>query len=663
MVKESEARILLVDDDQTKRYTIAKMLLRAGFEVQEADSGNEALRLVTVLPDLVILDVKLPDISGLEVCRRIKSDPATRGIPVLHISTTFVDIEDKAHGLDSGADGYLTNVAEPLELVATVRALLRARRAEDAAELSSRQWQTTFDTISDGVTLLDSAGKVVQVNRTLERILGRPWSELVGNSLSVLLDDPADSEGSLFAQMLASRSRRARDLSLGECWLHVSVDPIRDAVGAIKGALCLVSDITDRKRMEMQLLRQAEELQDAARRKDEFLAMLAHELRNPLAPLANTLEIIRLQSSSNSLIEDSLDIARRQIQHMARLLEDLFDVSRITRGKVDLRKKTIDFNLIVAHAVEMAVPLVESLHHELTVALPPEPLRIDGDPTRLEQIVSNLLNNAAKYTERGGRITVSLTRENNQAVLRVQDSGIGISAEMQRHVFDLFVQADHSLDRARGGLGIGLTLVRSLVELHDGSISVHSDGPGLGSEFVVRVPAIPEHTPVDSNVKRPSSPVASGRLRILIVDDNRDSARTLARVLELGGDEAFCTYDGPSTINLVATHEPDVVLLDIGLPGMDGYQVAEQLRTRWSADDLTLVAVTGYGGEEDHYRVRRAGFDDHLVKPVNLELLEKALEGRRTRGEITSRTNSGRPTESAEEKLSVARRDKPSGSP
>ena len=309
------------------------------------------------------------------------------------------------------------------------------------------------------------------------------------------------------------------------------------------------------------------------------------------------------------------------------------------------------------------MPLVESLHHELTVALPPEPLRIDGDPTRLEQIVSNLLNNAAKYTERGGRITVSLARENNQAVLRVQDSGIGISAG------DAATMSSISLSRptirwtARGGLGIGLTLVRSLVELHGGSISVHSDGPGRGSEFVVRVPAIPEHIPVDSNVKRPSSPAASGRLRILIVDDNRDSARTLARVLELGGDEAFCTYDGPSTINLVATHEPDVVLLDIGLPGMDGYQVAEQLRAKWSADEMTLVAVTGYGGEEDHHRVRRAGFDYHLVKPVNLELLEKALEGRRTRGQITPRKNGGRPAQSTDEKFSVARRDKPSGTP
>ena len=228
-MQEPITSILLVDDDDAKRYTIAKTLVRAGFEVQEAATGSEALRLVASLPDLVILDVKLPDIDGFEVCRRIKSDPATCAIPVLHISTTFVDIEDKVHGLDSGADGYLTNVAEPLELIATVRALLRARRAEDAAQLSTRQWQTTFDAISDGVMLLDASGKVVQANRTLERILGRPWTEIVGKELPDLWDGPTQPEESLFAQN-ARVSARARPTIArsGDCWLHVSVDPLRD---------------------------------------------------------------------------------------------------------------------------------------------------------------------------------------------------------------------------------------------------------------------------------------------------------------------------------------------------------------------------------------------------------------------------------------------------
>ncbi len=631
MGKKTDNVILLVDDDAAKRYTLAKTLTRAGFDIQEATTGNEALRLVASRPDLVILDVKLPDIDGFEVCRRIKSDPATAAIPVLHISTTFVHLEDKLQGLDSGADGYLTNVAEPLEIVATVRALLRARRAEDAAQISTRQWQTTFDAISDGVMLLDASGKVVQANRTLERILDQPWTEIVGKDLPELWDEPSPPAKSLFALMLVSGGREAKDLSRGDGWIHVSVDPLRDGEGSIKGALCLVSDITDRKRMEMQLFRQAEELQKAGQRKDEFLAMLAHELRNPLAPLANTLQIIRMQVKGDSLVEESLDIAGRQIQHMTRLLEDLFDVSRITRGRVELRKKVFDLGTVVEHAVETALPLLNALRHELAKSLPAEPLRIEGDPTRLEQIVTNLLNNAAKYTEPGGKIAISLCREQDQAVLRVRDSGIGITPEMQRIIFDLFVQADQSLDRARGGLGIGLTLVRSLVELHGGRISVQSAGPGHGSEFTVSLPAVSDQSPATPHDRAVPENREARPMRILIVDDNRDSARTLGKVLELDGHDTFCVYDGLSVSDQVASFQPDVVLLDIGLPGLDGYQVARQLRRRFGREDLTLIAVTGYGGERDHASAKLAGFDQYLVKPLNISKLQELFAVRQGR--------------------------------
>ncbi len=629
MSKQPEARILLVDDDEAKRYTIAKPLERAGFELVQAACGADALRLVASFPDLVILDVKLPDLSGFEVCRRIKSDPNTSSIPVLHISSTFVDIEDKVHGLDCGADGYLTSVAEPLELIATVRALLRARKAEDAASLSTRQWQTTFDAISDGAMLLDSSGMVVQVNRTVERILECPWVELIGHDIASLFGESENPQESLFSKMLASRDREATDLSLGTRWLHVTLDPVRDAAGNIKGALCLISDITDRKSMETQLLRQAERLQEASQRKDEFLAMLAHELRNPLAPLAHTLEIIHRQTKGNQLIEDAVVVAKRQIQHMSRLLEDLLDVSRITRGTVDLRKRPLDFNTIVGHAVETTLPLFEAHKHELAVALAKAPLIVNGDPTRLEQIVSNLLTNAAKYTEPGGQINVSLAAEDRRAVLKVKDNGIGISPDLRHQIFDLFVQADHSLDRAHGGLGIGLTLVRSLVELHGGEISVHSAGPGQGSEFTLRIPLV-DVVAGETLVTASEEPRPPRRpMRILVADDNRDSARTLARVLELRGDEVFCTFDGPSTIEFVNHNAPDAVLLDIGLPGMDGYQVAEQLRRQWSSDRLKLIAVTGYGGDADLRRGRNSGFDHYLLKPLDLDNLAKVLSASR----------------------------------
>ena len=630
MTRRTGSLVLLVDDDVVKRYTIAKTLTRGGYDLLEAGSGAEALRLASsTLPDLVILDVKLPDIDGFEVCRRIKSDPATAGIPVLHISTTFVDIEDKVHGLDSGADGYLTSVAEPMELIATIRALLRARRAEDAATLSSAQWQATFDAISDGVMLLDSSGKVVQANRTLERILGRPWTEIVGKAPAELWDEPSDDPRSLFTRMLESHDRESTDLAFGDSWLHVAVDPLRDAGGSIKGAICLVSDITDRKRMEMELLRQADELHQASQRKDEFLAMLAHELRNPLAPLANTLQIIRSQVHGNAVIEESLDVARRQIQHISRLLEDLLDVSRITRGRVDIRKKALELNSVVNHAVEASLPLIEACRHELKVNLPSEVLWVEGDATRLEQIVSNLLNNAAKYTEPGGQITISLAHEGGQAILTVADNGIGMTPELQAHVFDLFVQDDRSLDRSRGGLGIGLTLVRSLVELHDGTVLASSPGPGQGSEFQVRLSVVKSQPAAHAQTRTLTSADERARqLRILVVDDNRDSARTMAKILELAGHSVAYSYDGLTVVDQVAAQHSEVVLLDIGLPGIDGYQVAEQLRGSYPSKELMLIAMTGYGGDVTNTRARRAGFDHFLVKPVSLSSLKEMLASR-----------------------------------
>jgi PAS domain S-box-containing protein len=632
MIDRPEATILLVDDDEAKRYSIARTLRRSGYAVVEAVSGSEALRLVAARPDLIVLDVKLPDIDGFEVCRRIKSDPTTRNIPVLHVSGTFVDIEDKVQGLESGADGYLTSVAEPLELVATVRALLRARRAEDAAHLSARQWQTTFDTISDGVMLLDGEGKAVQVNRTLERLLSRPWNELVGQDIPSLLGDPEQSARTLFDKMLESGARSSRDVARGDQWLRVSVDPIRDSDLVIKGALCLVTDITSQKRLEMQLLAQARRLQEDDRRKDEFLAMLGHELRNPLAPLSHALELIGSPAASPEIAQEALDVARRQVQHMSRLVEDLLDLSRITRGRIELRKQAVDFNAIVAQAIEASRPMMESRGHEFVTGLCRDPLPLEGDPTRLEQIVTNLLNNAAKYTEPGGRVSVNLSREGHEAVLSIRDSGIGITSEMQRSIFDLFVQVDQSLDRSQGGLGIGLTLVRSLAELHGGTIAVHSEGTGRGSEFVVRLPVHSE-APAEAGEVPPSPESApSLRRRILLVDDNRDSVRTLAKVLELRGFDSRSAGDGPTALEIAEAWTPDAVVLDIGLPGMDGYQVASRLHELRGDHAPALIALTGYGGGDARRQALDAGFDHHFVKPVNLDELCRVLASPALRG-------------------------------
>ncbi len=618
--------VLIIDDDDAKRHAIAKILRRAGYAIRESETGMDGLRLAAEKPVLIILDVKLPDVSGFEVCRRIKEDPATAAIPVLHISTTFVDIEDRVHGLEGGADGYLTDVLEPIELIATVKALLRARKAEEAAQISTRQWQVTFDAISDGVVLLDRLGQAVQINTAMEDILGRPWDELSGRSIYDLLPVSPAPMDSPFLRMLDSGRREAVELNLGDRWLRVTVDPIRDADGVVKGGLCIASDITDRKRLEEALRQRAEELASADLRKDEFLAMLAHELRNPLAPIANSLEAIRLDRSDPKATEEALDIAGRQVGHMARLLDDLLDVSRFTRGNVQMRKITMDLNTVLKQAIETSNPLIEAGGHELSVSLPDAPIWLEGDPTRLAQVVANLLNNAAKYTDSGGRIALTAYGEGDEAVVRVRDNGIGLAAEMLPRVFDLFAQEDRSLDRSQGGLGIGLTLVRSLVQLHGGSIHAQSPGPGLGSEFTVRLPA-PRALSSPARHEGGSAPATlpSPLLRVLVVDDSQDSARSLARVLKLWGHEVHVAHDGPEAIEATTTGCFDVILLDIGLPGMDGFQVAERIRGRTTTPAPVLIALTGYGQEGDMARSRSVGFDEHLVKPVSLEQLREVL--------------------------------------
>lgn len=630
MLEPPLVTILLVDDDDAKRYTIAKILAKANFKVREATTGAEAIRLVLEQPDLIILDVKLPDISGFEVCRRIKSNPATAAIPVLHLSTTFVEIEDKVHGLEGGADGYLTDVLEPLELIATVKALLRARRAEEAAQLKARQWQVTFDAISDGVVLLDGNGRMVQVNQALNRILGESWNDPTPRTFHEVLGIPPNRNDSPFLRMLETSQREAIELKRGDRWLQVAVDPVRNHDDQIKGALCIISDITDRMGMEAELRQRADELAAADQRKDEFLAMLAHELRNPLAPILNSLEEIRLNKPSDLAIGQALDVAGRQVRHMSRLLDDLLDVARFTRGKIQLRKEPVNLAALVPLAVETARPLIEANGQELTVTLPSRSVRLEGDPTRLAQVVGNLLNNASKYSEPGGKITLSLEREGGEGVLRVHDTGIGMTAEMLPRVFDLFSQADLSLDRSQGGLGIGLTLVRSLVEMHGGTIVASSPGLGHGSEFVVRLPILPEVAPPPppvTTIENPTKGTVAGARRVLVVDDHKDSALSLARVLRHWGYDVRVAHDGPSAIEEVANQPFDLVLLDIGLPGMDGYQVAGHLRELSGAGSQgpVIVALTGYGQEEDLRRAWSAGFDLHMVKPVSLDDLRQLL--------------------------------------
>jgi len=354
--------------------------------------------------------------------------------------------------------------------------------------------------------------------------------------------------------------------------------------------------------------------------------MLAHELRNPLAPISNAVHILRLRGSNEPDIRSIQEMVDRQVQQLVRLVDDLLDLSRITRGKIRLQSESVDIASVVTRAVETSQPLIDARNHELTVVLPSQPLRVRGDAVRLAQVVSNLLNNAAKYTEEGGRIQLSAASENGEAVLRVQDNGVGIPPNMLSSIFELFTQVDRSLDRAQGGLGIGLTLVHTLVEMHGGRVEAFSGGTNQGSEFVVHLPILIGEPTAAAPLERVLGAAGEPRRsRVLIVDDNIDGARSLSILLEMGGHEVRTCYDGPSGLAEAELFCPEVVLLDIGLPGMDGFEVARRLRAREASPRPLLVALTGYGQADDVRRSREAGFDHHLVKPADPAALTALL--------------------------------------
>ncbi len=382
---------------------------------------------------------------------------------------------------------------------------------------------------------------------------------------------------------------------------------------AERSAQRLLVALTERARVE-------EQLREADRRKDDFLAMLAHELRNPLAPVLTAVQLMARKQQAGQDIERERDVVERQVHHMRRLVDDLLDVSRVTRGKIHLQRRPLELVGAVGRALEAARPFAESRQHTLRVELPQGPVWTEADPVRLEQVLSNLLHNAAKYSEPGGRITLTLSREAGEAVVRVADTGMGIPSEALPHLFDPFMQVARTLDRAQGGLGLGLTLVKQLVEMHGGRVEVVSEGVGRGSVFTVRLPLLSaDRVPAQPVDARPEPEAPSRSRRVLVVDDNVDAAELLAEVLELDGHEVSIAHDGVTALERVGTFAPDVVFLDIGLPGMDGYEVARRLRERLGALTPKVVAVTGYGQAGDRQRSREAGFDAHLVKPAELD--------------------------------------------
>ena len=518
---------------------------------------------------------------------------------IIDVSLTVSPVRDSA-GIIRGASKVGRDITDQ-------------RRATEFRE----RLAAVIDSSDDIIVSKTLDGVITSWNRGAERVLGYTADEVIGQHVSMLMPpDALEDTDKILTRIRRGEKvdhyetkRRRKDGTVIDVSLTVS--PIRDAAGNICGASKVGRDISG-------LTRAAAALSELNRRKDEFLAMLAHELRNPLSAINNAVLVSR-KSKLDETLQWTTDIIERQVKQLARLVDDLLDVSRINQGKIELRKEVVDIGPILNSAVDAARPLIEERKHKLFVSFGSGTLRVTADPVRLEQIAVNLLSNAAKYTESGGRIWLIAEQVGAEIVIQFRDNGVGIPPEKLPSMFELFVQGDRSSARSEGGLGIGLTLVKSLVEMQQGTISAVSEGAGKGSEFTVRLPAA-------TSSRREAKPTSTGDngkrcSRILVVDDNVDSAKGLARLLRLLGHDVRTAHDGSEAIAIAETYCPEVVLLDIGLPMMDGYEVARRLRESENCKNSVIVAVSGYGQDEDRQRSREAGFDFHLVKPIDADAL------------------------------------------
>jgi PAS domain S-box-containing protein len=510
----------------------------------------------------------------------------------------------------------------------------RERQAREDAELQKRLLHSLFMQAPTLIAVLRGPDHVIELaNPPMCQAWAREHADLIGRPLFAVMPELGDQgfkdlldevyrtgvayEGKETPARFLRRDGRAEVL-----YFDFLYSSFRNIAGDIEGIFVVASDVTEQvlSRNQLDDLRKGAEA--ANRAKDEFLAMLGHELRNPLSPILTALELMKLRASEDSRRERT--VIERQVAHLTRLVDDLLDVSRIARGKVELKKEITEIAEVVAKAIEMTSPLLEQRTHSLTVNVARQGLAVEGDATRLSQVVSNLLTNAAKYTPPGGHIHVSASATHEDVILRVRDNGVGIAAEVLARVFDLFVQERQAIDRSQGGLGLGLTIVRNLVEGHGGTVSAHSEGAGRGSEFTVRLPRVNSAAvpgPVLHAVPTDAAAAASG-MRILVVDDNVDSACTLSEILRVKGHATRVAHDGPDALNAAAEFHPDLAFLDIGLPVMDGYELAARLRALPGLSGIRLIALTGYGQESDREQTRAVGFEHHLVKPVDLSIVE-----------------------------------------
>jgi PAS domain S-box-containing protein len=646
-----KANILLVDDQPAKLLAYDAILSELNENLIKASSGREALELllhheITV----VLMDVNMPEIDGFELAAMIQGHPRFRDTAIIFVSAVHLSDLDRQRGYAAGAVDYVSVPVVPEILRAKVSVFIELHRKRRAwehlnTELEERVTQRTAELEASNARLraseerfrflaemvpsivwaADPAGKLVYANRRWTEYCGPnsdedlsswPDSSLHPDDHDRVMEERRHCLASGQAFNIEGRIRRHDGLYR---WFMTRAAPRCAESGEVIGWFGITTDIDNQIMM-------SNELREADRRKDEFLALLAHELRNPLAPLSNAVELMKLNPQTGADMAACRAIIERQVSQLARLVDDLLDVSRVTRGKITLRLQPLSLEDVVRAAIEGSAPLISERGHELETVLPEEQLWVKGDQLRLTQVVANLLNNAAKYQNEGGHIRLRLTREGDTAVISVTDQGIGIEKDKLSSVFELFAQVDTSIDRSHGGLGIGLSLVRSIVRLHGGEVCAYSAGLDKGSEFVVRLSHVSPPSSRPPQRRRRSGGKSEER-RVLIVDDNADVATSLTMLLRAHGFAVSTAGDAGVGERSALAERPDVILLDIGMPGMNGYELCRRLRAGGLTDTM-IVAVTGYGQARDRRMAVEAGFDAHVVKPVHLETLLDLLTRR-----------------------------------
>ena len=628
-------RVLVVDDYAPGLYARATLLRRAGFEVFEARSGEEALQQAAIgRPHVVVIDVAQPVMNGYEVCRRIKADPALPGVQVLHVTSAHRDAADHARGLEAGADGYLIDPVSPEVLLATVRSLARAGAAEVAAGAGARQWQLTVDSISEAVCLLDPEGRILRHNAVLARLSGQ-GPDLVGRDARDVLE--AILTGAGWERGIGlTEAPQTVELEAGDKAWQLWTETVRESDGRPAGIVCVLRDISERRRidamraallhLEQEARREAEAANHA---KDEFLAVLSHELRTPLTAMLGWTSMLASGRLNAEATAHAIEVVDRNTRLQARIIEDLLDVSRIISGKMTLRLE----DLALGPALEAAVDSMRTLSAAKGVALE---IRLEagigilsGDAGRLQQVFANLLSNAVKFTPAGGRIVVTATRNAESIVVAVSDTGRGIPTDLLPFIFEPFRQAEGAQRRTHTGLGLGLAIVRHVVELHGGRVHVASEGPGQGATFSVHLPvgARPvEAPPAREEGRRIPAPGSLRGLRLLLVEDDADTREVVGTLLGQAGVEVMTVGSAEAALAAIGSSPLDVLISDVGMAGRNGYDLIREVR-RMPSDRgrIPAIALSAFARESDRQAALAAGYDRHVAKPVEVERLLAAV--------------------------------------